>query len=58
MRNIIGLSLFGLILCIWLFPIIIAFITWNFWYIMLYIVWWVPAYILTNIIIAIVELID
>ncbi len=44
-----------LILFIWLVPVIISLGTMNFWYILLYCVWWIPSTILTAFIIAIEE---
>lgn len=44
-----------LFVIIWLFPVILSFSLWNFWYIFLYIVWWLPASILSGIISVIVE---
>jgi hypothetical protein len=38
------------ILLTWAFPVIISFYTFNFWYIMLYFIWWLPAIIFTKII--------
>lgn len=35
---------------IWAFPIIISFYTFNFWYIMLYFIWWLPSMIFSKMI--------
>jgi hypothetical protein len=50
MKDLIRVFLLLLIVAIVLYPVIIGFITWNFWYIFLYFVWWIPAYFLTAII--------
>lgn len=47
MKNLIGVIILLLILTVWLFPCIISFYAENFWLIFLYIVWWLPASILT-----------
>jgi len=44
---ILLLIILAILLTIWLFPVIIAFITWNFWYILLYAVWWFPAVVIS-----------
>lgn len=55
MKNLLQVILLVLILITWSFPIIISFYTFNFWYIMLYLVWWLPSQILTNLIVAIYD---
>jgi hypothetical protein len=51
------LSIIALIFLIgvWMFPVIISFVTWNFWYIFLYIIWWVPATMITGIAVSVSE---
>lgn len=51
------LVLLGLIVIalVFLFPIIIAFIEGNPWLIMLYLVWWGPALLITGIFIGILK---
>lgn len=44
-KSIIAIILVVLGLAIWLFPVIIAFATSNWWYILLYLAWWGPAII-------------
>ena len=43
------------IFVIWTFPIIIAFVEHNFWLIFLYFVWWIPAYLISALIISILD---
>lgn len=50
MRLIFDIIHVILVLSAWLFPVIISFATCNFWYILLYIVWWIPAAIITGFI--------
>ncbi len=49
MKLITTFILLIIILAIWLFPVIISFATWNFWYTFIYIIWWAPAFFLTKI---------
>ena len=42
-NNLLSLLIIIILIGVWLFPVWISFITWNFWYIFLYFVWWVPA---------------
>lgn len=55
MRLIIMILLLIILLAVWLFPVIIAFVTGNFWLILLYVVWWIPAVIITSIFGAIIK---
>lgn len=55
MKNLLQVILLVLILITWSFPIIISFYTFNFWYIMLYLVWWLPSQILTILIMTIYD---
>ncbi len=58
MKTFIQLLLILLFVAVWLFPVIIGFWTGNFWYISLYIVWWFPAFILSYIIVGILNSIE
>ena len=54
-KSIIAILLLLLGLAIWLFPVIIAFATHNWWYILLYLAWWGPAILATILIGAILN---
>jgi len=58
MRDLITLVFLGIsallyvvaLLAIWVFPVIISFITGNWWLILLYSVWWIPAIALSAVV--------
>ena len=50
--------LFLLLIIVWIFPILISFYTHNFWFILLYIVWAIPAAFLTILIKDLAEILD
>jgi hypothetical protein len=58
MKAIIIILLALSVIGVWAFPIIISFCTWNFWYIFLYFVWWIPASIYAKIIQLGFEIVD
>lgn len=45
-----------MIVIVGMFPIIISFVTFNFWYIFLYFIWWLPTIVIGNILISIFEI--
>lgn len=47
-----------IVVVIWSFPVIISFITGDWWLILLYWVWWIPALLFTGLIGAILKFID
>jgi hypothetical protein len=50
MKSILMTICVIIIVFIWAFPIIISFYTFNFWYIMLYFIWWLPSMIFSKMI--------
>ena len=45
------------VMVVWFMPVVLSFWEWNFLYIFLYVVWWIPAMIYTMIANTIIELI-
>lgn len=50
--------LFLILIMVWIFPILISFYMHNFWFILLYIVWAIPAALLTILIKDLAEMLD
>ena len=50
--------LFLILIMVWIFPILISFYMQNFWFILLYIVWAIPAAFLTILIKDLAEMLD
>ncbi len=50
--------LFLLLIIVWIFPVLISFYTYNFWFILLYVVWAIPAAFLTILIKGLAEMLD
>ena len=45
-----------LMILVWFVPVILAFWEWDFLYIFLYVVWWIPAMIFTIVCKALIDL--
>jgi hypothetical protein len=54
-RDIVYIIAILSIVIVWLFPVIISFVTWNFWLILLYFIWWLPASFITGLILVLTE---
>ena len=54
-RDIVYIITILSIVIVWLFPVIISFVTWNFWLILLYFIWWLPASFITGLILVLTE---
>jgi hypothetical protein len=50
--------LFLILIIVWIFPILISFYMHNFWFILLYVVWAIPAAFLTILIKDLAEMLD
>jgi len=55
MKNIIQIIGLLLVVIAWLFPVIISFCTYNFWYVFLYFIWWFPASVVTGLVVTITD---
>lgn len=49
LKIIIVIIIILFVLLSWFFPIILGFVTGNFWYILLYAVWWIPSVLITMV---------
>lgn len=55
MKNLISIIVIILVVLVWLFPVCLAAYKDNYWLIFLYIVWWIPAYIISGLLLIVDE---